>query len=261
MPKCSNCQCDIEESKIFLHERFCKENIKYCELCKEAIIKEEFEDHLLEHGEKKVEVKPEEERSNLSLQRVMSSKIQCEFCNLFLSYSEVEEHENMCGSRTTKCRVCGERITYKNLDNHILIIHGLNKSIYNEYDSLLSDQLNDLSLNKNQSSYQNSLNLNNNNFSNDLGLYQLSSSEQIAYALALSEQDNNNNNKDKEKDDKQKEIGKEKNEKIVVDINKNKENKEELQIPKKKSEKIDYDEIENEYQKQLYEEEMKNFGK
>ena len=83
MPKCSNCQCDIEESKIFLHERFCKENIKYCELCKEAIIKEEFEDHLLEHGEKKVEVKPEEERSNLSLQRLCQLKYNVNFAIFF----------------------------------------------------------------------------------------------------------------------------------------------------------------------------------
>ena len=265
MSKCSNCQCDIEESKLFLHERFCKDNIKFCDLCKEAIIKEEFEEHLLEHEKKKVDVKPEEERSNLSLQRVRSTKLQCQFCNLFLSYSELEEHENMCGSRTTKCRVCGERIVYKNLDDHILAIHGLNKSIYNEYDSLLSNQFSELSLNKNQSSYQDSLNLNNNYLSNDLGLENLTSSEQIAYALALSEQDNNfaknknedkNNNKDKEKNDKQK--GK-KNER-VEEINRNIEKNEKLEIPKKKSEKIDYDEIENEYQKQMYEEEMKNFG-
>lgn len=262
MPKCSNCQCDIEESKLFLHERFCKENIKYCDICKEAIIKEEFEEHLLEHDKKNVDIKPEEERSNLSLQRVMSTKIQCQYCNLLLSYSELEEHENMCGARTTKCKICGERIMYKDLDNHILAIHGLNKSIYNEYeyDSSLSNQLSELSLNKDQPSYQDSLNLNNNNFSNDLGLYKLTSSEQIAYALALSEQDNNNvknknENKDKEKNDKQKE--KEKNEKIAVDKN---NEKNELEIPKKKSEKIDYDEIENEYQKQMYEEEMKNFG-
>ena len=216
MPKCPNCQSDIEESKIFLHERFCKENIKYCDLCKEAIIKEEFEEHLLEHDKKNIQIKPEEERSNLSLQRVMSTKVQCEFCNFFLSYSELEEHENMCGSRSTKCRVCGERILYKNLDNHILTIHGLNKSIYSEYDSLLSnDQLSELNLNKNQPSNQESLNLNNNNLTNDLGLYQLTSSEQIAYALALSEQDNNfekNINEDK------------KNEKLFVDTKRNKEN-------------------------------------
>ena len=261
MPKCTNCQCDIEESKLFLHERFCKENIKYCDICKEAVIKEEFEEHLLEHEKKNVDIKPEEERSNLSLQKVMSTKIQCQYCNLLLSYSELEDHENMCGARTTKCRICGERIIYKNLDNHILTIHGLNKSIYNEYDSLLSNQLSELSLNKNQPSNQDSLNLNNNNFSNDLGLYKLTSSEQIAYALALSEQDNNKANnksevKDIEKNGKQEE--KEKNGKIVV--GKNKEKNEKLDISKKKSEKIDYDEIENEYQKNLYEEEMRNFG-
>lgn len=247
MLKCSNCQCDIEESKMILHERFCKDNIKYCDLCKEAIIKEEFEEHLLEHEKKNIEIKPEEERSNLSLQRVMSTKIQCQFCNLLLSYSEVEEHENICGSRTTKCRVCGERIIYKNLDNHVLTIHGLNKTIYNEYDSFLSNnQLNELNLNSNQPSYQDNLKLNNNNFSNDLGLYNLTSSEQIAYALALSEIDNNsaknknedkNNNKDKEEKTNNKNEENQKNEK-TLDINKNREKNGKLEIPKKKVKKL-----------------------
>ena len=213
----------------------------------------------IEYDKKSIEIKSEEERGNLSLQRVISTKVQCQFCNLFLSYSELEEHEDMCGSKTTKCRVCGERIIYKNLDNHILTVHGLNKSIYNEYDSFLSNnQLSELNLKSNQPSNQDNLNLNNNNFSNDLGLYQLTSSEQIAYALSLSEQDNNlaknknkykNNNKEKEKVKIE-----------VVDKIRNKEN-EKLEISKKKSEKIDYDEIENEYQKQMYEEEMKNFEK
>ena len=46
---CTNCHCDIEDSKMFLHQRFCIQNIKYCEECKEGIIIEEFEEHCKNH--------------------------------------------------------------------------------------------------------------------------------------------------------------------------------------------------------------------
>ena len=190
MINCSNCHCDIEQSKIVLHERFCIQNIKYCDICKEAVIKEEYEEHCLEHSQNnnKSILKSEEERSNLSLQRVMSTKIQCEFCDLFLSYSEVEEHEMMCGARSTPCRLCGERIIYKNLNDHITGVHGINKSVYNEYDS--QTFINDLDLNKYNDSFQQNLDLIGGK-SSELLLNNLTSSEKIAYAIALSEQENN----------------------------------------------------------------------
>ena len=50
MVKCSNCQCDIEESKMMLHERFCIQNIKYCNICQVAIIKEEYDEHCENHN-------------------------------------------------------------------------------------------------------------------------------------------------------------------------------------------------------------------
>lgn len=276
MKKCSNCRCDIEESKIVLHERFCTQNIKFCDICQEAIIKEEYEEHCLEHknnDSEKKEIKPEEERKSLSLNRVMSTKIQCEFCQLFLSFSEVEEHEEMCGSRSTKCKICGERIILKNLENHILSIHGLNKSIYNECDSLeLNNKLSDLSLNKNQFSSQQSFNLNDYNFNNNnLGLYNMTSSEQIAYALALSEQENNlnqnknvdknesNNQKNEENFSKKEERPKD-TEKVYEKDKKEVKSEEKNDIMKKKS-SFNYDDIEYEYEKNMYEEEMKTFGK
>ena len=49
MVLCPNCHCEIDDSKIFLHERFCVQNIKYCELCQEGIIIEEYEEHCQNH--------------------------------------------------------------------------------------------------------------------------------------------------------------------------------------------------------------------
>ena len=46
---CSNCHCDIDESKFFLHHRFCVQNIKYCEQCEEGIVIEEYEEHCKNH--------------------------------------------------------------------------------------------------------------------------------------------------------------------------------------------------------------------
>ena len=54
MVKCPNCRAEIDDSKMFLHERFCFQNIKYCEKCKEGIIKEEFDEHLEKHKSKQI---------------------------------------------------------------------------------------------------------------------------------------------------------------------------------------------------------------
>ena len=74
MKKCSNCHIELDEMKMMLHERYCLQNIKYCEECKEAIPKEEYEEHLSHHlsrqqskeikNEKKEEIKNEEIKEN-----------------------------------------------------------------------------------------------------------------------------------------------------------------------------------------------------
>ncbi len=47
MKKCLNCHKWLEEPKISIHERYWKENIKYCNKCKEGIPKEEFEEKII----------------------------------------------------------------------------------------------------------------------------------------------------------------------------------------------------------------------
>ena len=222
MVKCSNCRAEIDDSKIFLHERFCFQNIKYCEKWKEGIVKEEFDEHLEKHKSKEIPENnnsSEKERNDITLKRVESSKIGCPYCGFLLSYSEYEEHLEMCGARTTKCKMCGKSLLYKNLDAHIKSEHNLENDVYKQLDSGSINNFDSYKIQK--------PNL------NELDLKNMSSSEQLAYAISLSEQQQFNENKTKEINSKPTDL-------------------------KKKSTSFDLDALDNEYERQMYEEEMKN---
>ena len=224
MVKCPNCRAEIDDSKMFLHERFCFQNIKYCEKCQEGIIKEEFDEHLEKHKSKEIQENnniSQKERDELTLKRVESSKIGCIYCGFLLSFSEYEEHLEMCGARTTECKMCGKSLLYKNLDSHIKSEHNLENDVYKQLDSgSINNNLNSYKIQKPDL--------------NELDLNKMSSSEQIAYAMALSEQQQIDENKSKE-------------------INSNPTDL------KKKSTSFDLDAIDYEYEKQMYEEEMKKY--
>ena len=251
MVKCSNCRCDIEESKMILHERFCFQNIKYCDICQEGIIKEEFEEHCENHKKSK-EIKnldSEKERNNRSLQRVNSSKIGCQYCGFLCGFSDLEEHESFCGARSTNCKQCGKRLLIKELKQHLEIQHKLNLESYQNLQSKSFDSnnnLNNKSNNNSSSLYGNLANLD---------LKRMTTDEEIAYALALSEEDEL---KRQEKLKKEREQEKEKN-KYNPKVSDNFQKNNNLDVKKKPSEKIDYDELEYEYEKEMYEEELKNF--
>ena len=163
----------------------------------------------------------------------MSSKVACIYCGLFLGFYELEEHEEMCGARSTNCKICGQNLLFKNLENHILSSHGINKSIYKEYDSGLNNDFNSKkSINQEKLNHPGQMKQ-----LNSEDLKRMTSEEQIQYAIALSEQKQYNPNSNKD----------------------NKGNNNESKSIQKQSNCIDYDELENEYERQMYEEEMKNF--
>ena len=135
---CTNCQSEIEDSKMFLHEGFCKKNIKYCFKCKEKIPIEEYEEHLENHNVKKPEKKEEieqekntEENKFKNQQSKENLNIECQYCSLLLDPSEIEEHEKMCGSRTVQCEICGKYIHIRLIKQHMNVIHDMGyKDIY-----------------------------------------------------------------------------------------------------------------------------------
>ena len=244
MVLCPNCHCDIEDSKMILHQRFCIQNIKYCEQCKEGIIIEEYEEHCKNHNKKEEKQKSQssqESKDSLTLSRVQSSKIGCQYCGYFCGFDELEEHEAMCGAKSTTCKQCKKKMLVKDLRPHIEKVHNLKMENYEEMKS------SSLGLEKEKSINNNSSHLFG-NFDN-LDLQRMTSDEEIAYALALSQEE-----EQRKKQEEQKKNNIKEDKKIKSNIEeKNSDYKQ------KKSEKIDYDEMEYEYEKQLYEDEMNNF--
>ena len=138
---CTNCQSEIDNNKYFLHEGFCKKNIKYCFQCKEKIPIEEYDEHLENHNKKPEEEKktePEEKNDN----NIADINVECQYCSLLVDQSELEEHEKMCGARTVPCEICGEFVQIRLLNQHLNVVHdegfkvkanNINKEKENEY--------------------------------------------------------------------------------------------------------------------------------
>ena len=139
---CTNCQSEIEDSKMFLHEGFCKKNIKYCFKCKEKIPIEEYEEHVENHKTKKSEPTNNEIKSemhNEKEEQIQNNNnkedinIECQYCSLLVDPSEIEDHEKMCGARTVQCEVCGKFIHIRLIKQHMNVIHDMGyKDIYND---------------------------------------------------------------------------------------------------------------------------------
>ena len=119
---CNNCQSEIEDSKMFLHEGFCKKNIRYCFQCKEKIPIDEYEEHLENHN-KKEEPQEKENKEDIKNNKNENVNIECQYCSLLVDQSEIEEHEKMCGSRTVQCEICGQYVQTRLLNQHLNVIH------------------------------------------------------------------------------------------------------------------------------------------
>ena len=142
---CTNCQSEIEDSKMFLHEGFCKKNIKYCFKCKEKIPIEEYEEHLENKHTKKPEQKEETDsikgkNSSIDTSNEKNSdphskediNVECQYCSLLVDSSEIEEHEKMCGARTIQCEICGKYIYLRLIKQHMNVIHDMGyRDLYN----------------------------------------------------------------------------------------------------------------------------------
>ena len=127
---CTNCQTEIEDSKMFLHEGYCKRNIKYCFQCKEKIPIDEYEEHLENHNKKPDEeekIKTENNKNDIN-----DTGVECQYCTLLVDQSEIEEHEKMCGSRTTQCEICGQYVQTRLLNQHLNVIHDTGYKVINK---------------------------------------------------------------------------------------------------------------------------------
>jgi len=120
-----------------LHEPYCLRTYKFCDECKNVIEISEFDEHNLSHSKiksepknettlnkKKQDAKPIPQDKVISLKdldfkRFESLKITCEYCDLIVPDSEFNDHEAMCGARSTICEYCNKKMLMKDLIKHL----------------------------------------------------------------------------------------------------------------------------------------------
>ena len=129
---CTNCQSEIDDNKFFLHEGFCKKNIKYCFQCKEKVPIEEFDEHLENHNEKKETEEKTENDDKINNNENEEINIECQYCSLLVPQNELEEHEKMCGARTVPCEICGKYIQTRLMNQHLNVLHDTGYKIENK---------------------------------------------------------------------------------------------------------------------------------
>ena len=88
--KCKNCQQDIPESKMFLHEGFCLRNNKLCPECNKVFLVKEFDEHLKTHNEKKVEPEKRSPPPIVPDKKVLTNKDK---------QNPISEHRKNCGHK------------------------------------------------------------------------------------------------------------------------------------------------------------------
>ena len=124
MTKCDNCDKLIEQSKMLLHERFCKLNIKKCTICKQPVLVEEYEDHMDDCHQ---EVECEFCKKTFSNADIEAHKrkcdcqlVYCTYCEMKVPKREQKEHEYICGAKTEECEICKQFVQLKDMKAHRL---------------------------------------------------------------------------------------------------------------------------------------------
>ncbi|XP_062408047.1 XIAP-associated factor 1 [Sardina pilchardus] len=120
---CGNCKKDIAKSNFALHEPHCRRFLCVCPDCDEPVPREQLEEH---HAEQHTQVNCSKcnvkvERCHLMDHEADECKerlVTCEFCELELPLSAMEEHTVACGSRTERCSDCGRYVTLKDQLRH-----------------------------------------------------------------------------------------------------------------------------------------------
>ncbi|KAG7275118.1 hypothetical protein CRUP_009478 [Coryphaenoides rupestris] len=95
---------EVAMDNFALHESHCRRFLSVCPECDETVPREHLEQHRLDE--------------HTQLQECVARLLSCEFCQLELPCSELQQHEWACGSRTDRCSVCHRYILLRDLDQH-----------------------------------------------------------------------------------------------------------------------------------------------
>uniref|UniRef100_A0AAR2K0C5 TRAF-type domain-containing protein n=2 Tax=Pygocentrus nattereri TaxID=42514 RepID=A0AAR2K0C5_PYGNA len=123
---CSHCNKEVAKVNFSMHEAHCKRFLCLCPDCDDSVPKEQLEEHRKEQhtvvrcqkcNKKMQRCKlPDHEKDECS-ERPQS----CEFCNLELPLSALNEHTETCGSRTERCLDCKQYVMLRDQTRHAQI--------------------------------------------------------------------------------------------------------------------------------------------
>lgn len=120
---CGCCQKEVAEANFALHESHCRRFLVLCPDCDENVPRSELQTHReKQHArvrcpmcQKKMEKRLLAEHEDEECPARVRA---CEYCELELPWSELQEHTVACGSRTELCPDCGRYVKLSDRDEH-----------------------------------------------------------------------------------------------------------------------------------------------
>uniref|UniRef100_A0A8C9UCM8 TRAF-type zinc finger domain-containing protein 1 n=1 Tax=Serinus canaria TaxID=9135 RepID=A0A8C9UCM8_SERCA len=116
------CKKDIPAVNFVIHEIHCRRNIEICPYCSDSIPKSEMKNHIeSEHVQVTCKCRMKMESSLLKDHEASSCPLRpvlCQFCDIQLAFSKLQEHELYCGARTEPCGRCGRHVLLRELPEH-----------------------------------------------------------------------------------------------------------------------------------------------
>ncbi|KAL0207399.1 hypothetical protein P9112_012027 [Eukaryota sp. TZLM1-RC] len=124
MPLCDNCDQDVPAANFTLHKIQCQRNTTKCPHCQEPVSITSLSSHIEEqHAQTQCSCNKVLEKRQLDFHKkneCPDRPIQCKYCDIQLPLHQILQHEAECGSRSTICEECGERVRLAHLDNHLI---------------------------------------------------------------------------------------------------------------------------------------------
>lgn len=120
---CGRCKKAVAEANFALHESHCRRFLVLCPDCEENVPRSELHTHREEQHalvrcpkcqkkmEKRLLAEHEEEQCPARVEA-------CGFCELEMSWADLQEHSVACGSRTELCLDCGRYVRLFDRDQH-----------------------------------------------------------------------------------------------------------------------------------------------
>ncbi|NXE25783.1 TRAD1 protein, partial [Ardeotis kori] len=113
---------DIPVANFIMHEIHCRRNIEVCRYCSESIPKSEMKNHIeSEHVQVTCKCGMKTEKRLLKDHEASACPLRpalCQYCDIQLAISKLQDHEIYCGARTERCGGCGRNVMVKELKEH-----------------------------------------------------------------------------------------------------------------------------------------------